>query len=294
MIGVFFFRLASRLPFSWLYAISDLLAFVIRPFYRRKVVISNLKSSFPDKTDAEIKSLLPGIYRNICDVLVETIKSHGITREQLGERVKFVNVAALNSHIESKTSIYLLAAHQCNWEWLLLAISSQLPIHADVVYKPLKDKAMDDFLLKNRERFGAHLIPKDDALMEILKRRDKLRGICIAADQLPVRTTNKFWTKFLNQDTAFYMGPEQLPKFTSLPVYFVNIWRTRRGYYNIEFIPIAKPPYAKGKIDILPKYAEEAEAMIKKNPTDWLWSHKRWKYPKPDKPDKANQYTEEV
>ncbi len=268
------------------------MAIIIRPFYRRKVVIANLKASFPDKSDKEIKSFLPGIYRNICDVLVETIKSHSMTREQLAKRVKFVNIAALNSYVDNKTSMYLLAAHQCNWEWLLLAISSQLPVQADVVYKPIKDPAMDNFLLKNRERFGAHLIPKDDALMEILKRRDKLRAICIAADQLPIRSTNKFWTRFLNQDTAFYMGPEQLPKFTGLPVLFMYIWRVRRGYYNIEFIPIAKPPYAKGKIDILPKYTEEAEAMIEKNPTDWLWSHRRWKYPKPDMPDKTNQYEE--
>ncbi len=269
------------------------MSIAIRRFYRRATVISNLKSSFPEKSDTEISALLPGIYRNISDVFIETIKSYHLSKEELAERVKFVNIGALNAYVESKTSFYLLAAHQCNWEWLLLAISSQLPLQADVVYKPLKNQSMNDFLLKNRERFGAHLIAKDDALMEILKRRDKLRCICIAADQLPMKSTNKFWTRFLNKDTAFYMGPEQLPKFTNLPVFFMYIWRVRRGYYNIEFIPIDKPPYAKGKIDILPKYASEAEIMIRKNPTDWLWSHKRWKYAKPDAPDKTNQYQPE-
>lgn len=289
MAGVFFFKLISRLPFAWLYVISDLMSNVLRRFYRRKVVISNLTSCFPNKSKEEIKALLPGVYRNISDVFVETIKSHDMSKEELGQRVKFVNLSILNSYVERKTSLYLLAAHQCNWEWLLLAISSQLPLQADVVYKPLKDASMDSFLLKNRERFGAHLIPKDDALMEILKRRDKLRCICLAADQLPMEGTNKFWTKFLGKETAFYMGPEQLPKFTGLPVFFMYIWRVKRGYYNIEFIPIDKPPYAKGKIDILPKYVAEAEIMINKNPTDWLWSHKRWKYPKPSSPDKVNQ-----
>lgn len=292
-MSVLFFKIVSRLPFSWLYAISGLMSFVIRQFYRRKTVLSNLETSFPEKSRAEIKALLPGIYKNISDVFVETIKSYSMSKEELAERVKFVNMGLLNSYVENRTSMYLLAAHQCNWEWLLLAISSQLPLQADVVYKPLKDLAMDDFLLKNRERFGAHLIPKDEALMEILKRRDKLRCICIAADQLPMKSTNKFWTKFLNKDTAFYMGPEQLPKFTNLPVFFMYIWRVRRGHYNIEFIPIDKPPYAKGKVDILPKYVAEAEIMIEKNPTDWLWSHKRWKYSKPTSPDKVNQYKTE-
>lgn len=292
MIGVFFFKLISRLPFSWLYGISNVMSFVLRHSYRRSVVISNLETSFPTKTKDEISALLPGIYRNISDVFVETVKSHHMSREELAQRVKFVNIGVLNTYVQSKTSLYLLAAHQCNWEWLLLAISSQLPMQADVVYKPLKNREMDNFLLKNRERFGAHLIAKDDALMEILKRRDKLRCICIAADQLPMQSTNKFWTPFLNKETAFYMGPEQLPKFTGLPVFFMYIWRTKRGYYNIEFIPLAKPPYAKGKIDILPKYVAEAEIMINRNPADWLWSHKRWKYPKPDAPDKVNQYEE--
>jgi KDO2-lipid IV(A) lauroyltransferase len=57
----------------------------------------------------------------------------------------------------------------------------------------------------------------------------------------------------------------------------------------VELVPIAKPPYAHGIIDILPRYVEEAEILIRKYPSDWLWSHKRWKYTKPEVESKLDE-----
>lgn len=286
-------KASSYLPFRALYVLADFIAFVLRLTYRKKVVMSNLKSAFPKKSEKELKEISRQTYQNMADVMVESVKSFRLTREELGQRLVFINASILEAYKEKRQSVYILAAHQCNWEWLALGFSSLLPIPADILYKPLKDKAFDDHMLSIRSRFGGYPIPKDSALMEIMRRRDKTRAICIAADQVPMRSTNKFWVRFMNQDTAFYMGPEQLPKFTNLPVFFARIWRTSRGYYKVELVPVAKPPYAKGQIDILPKYVEEAEHMIRQSPGDWLWSHRRWKYPKPSESDKVNQFEEE-
>ncbi len=59
-----------------LYCISDALAWLLHSVvrYRRKVVDANLRSSFPDKTDAEIRLITRRFYRFLSDYFMETVK----------------------------------------------------------------------------------------------------------------------------------------------------------------------------------------------------------------------------
>ena len=57
--------LISLLPFWMLYAISDLCCFFVKRKYRTKIVRKNLKSAFPDKTDAEIKKIEDRFYHQL-------------------------------------------------------------------------------------------------------------------------------------------------------------------------------------------------------------------------------------
>ena len=45
---------------------------------------------------------------------------------------------------------------------------------------------------------------------------------------------------------------------------------------------IAEPPYEKFSQDIVERYARELEAMIRAQPSGWLWSHRRWKFSRQD------------
>jgi KDO2-lipid IV(A) lauroyltransferase len=282
MLLVFFLKSIAKLPFSLLYAFSDTLSVVLYWTYRRKVVKENIKRAFPELKSIEHKKIAKDYYRNLTDVFLETLKTLYMNQEQLGQRVKFLNPNILKPYADRRESVFVLSSHQCNWEWMAVASSFKFPMPVDLIYKPLKNESFDILMQQIRCRFGAGLIEKDVAMMQLMRKRDKARVIGILADQLPLQSTNKFWATFLGQDTAFYMGPEQLPKYTKYPVFFSHIWRTSRGHYNVELVPIAKPPYANGAIDILPRYIEEAEILIKKYPSDWLWSHKRWKYTKPE------------
>lgn len=270
------------MPFGAIYALSDVSSLVLSVFYRKRVVTTNLRNAFPNATTAEIASIAQGFYRNLTDTFLETIKTLRMSEDELGKRVKFLNADILKPYKESRTSVFIFSSHQCNWEWMAIVANLKLCMPVDVVYKPLKNSRMDELMKEIRTKSGNKLIAKDSAMMQLMRQKDRARVIGILADQLPSHGTNKYWQQFLNQDTAFYMGPEQLPKFTKYPVFFSHIWRTARGHYNVELVPIAKPPYAHGKVDILPRYIEEAEILINKYPSDWLWSHKRWKYPKPE------------
>lgn len=277
---MFFVKLLSRLPFRVLYAFSDFLFFISYHVvkYRRKLVWKNLKNSFPDKSDEELKKIEKTFYKNLSDYAVEMLKLITISKEELKKRVVFKNPEISSRYITEGQSLLNLASHQFNWEWLLAAGSFILPGQMDFVYQPIHNKFFDRFSLECRSRFGAYGIKRDTVAREIIKRKHIVRNIALVGDQYPGYSHDKkFSTTFLNQQTVFFQGPNQLALLSQYPVMYYSMRKTGRGYYETTIVELAAPPYEKGNVEVLEKYAHEIEKVIAKDPAGWLWSHNRWK-----------------
>jgi KDO2-lipid IV(A) lauroyltransferase len=276
-------KLLSRLPLSVLYVLTDCLYVFIYHIwrFRRKLSLSNLSNSFPDKSAAELELVARQAYRNTCNMIAEVLKGAVISEQELRQRVRILNIEALEGFAQAGQSVVLLASHHCNWEWLLLTSCLELKIGVDAVYKPLRVAAIDRFMLEMRSRFGGNPIPVKDFLAGVLKRRGAARVFALVADQTPPREEEKHWTRFLNQDTAFFVGVDKIARITHSPVFFVGITRLRRGYYEAHLQLLAQPPYSDEGTDITERYVRAAEAHIAQHPADWLWMYRKWKYKKP-------------
>jgi Kdo2-lipid IVA lauroyltransferase/acyltransferase len=277
---MFFLRLLSRLPLPVLYAFSDFLFvtsfYLVR--YRRKMVQKNLKNAFPEKSPAERRKIEVDFYKNLCDYAVEMLKLLTISKEELSRRMVFTNPEVLEGYRAKNQSIFFLASHQFNWEWLLASASICFPMAIEFVYQPVSNKFFNDFSIMSRSRFGAHPIKRDEVARELVKRKNKLRGIASVADQYPGYSHDKkYITKFLNQETVFFYGTNTLAQLTQFPVLYYPIRRVKRGYYEASPIIVGTPPYEKTSEVILDNYIREVEKNICENPSGWLWSHNRWK-----------------
>ena len=133
---------------------------------------------------------------------------------------------------------------------------------------------------KLRTRFGGRLVPAKDLLADIIRRRDVVRAVAMVADQEPTTSEHKYWTRFLGRDTAFYLGPEEIARVTRFPVFFIALRRIGRGYYQMEFQPLAQAGEALPAGALTERYARRVEDQIRAAPPDWPWSHKRWKLKK--------------
>jgi KDO2-lipid IV(A) lauroyltransferase len=277
---MFFIRLISKLPFRVLYALSDFLFFASYRVigYRRKMVMNNLRNSFPEKTEQELHRIEKQFYKNLCDYGVEMLKLFTISREQLAKRMVFTNPEIVLNHLKNNQSVIFLASHQFNWEWLLTGASLVYPSQIDFVYQRVNSEFFNNFSLESRTRFGAHAIQRDEVARESFKRRNLVRGIALVADQYPgYDHDKKYFTKFLNQDTVFFNGTSQLGIMLQYPVIYHAVRKVRRGYYETTAFEIARPPYAKDSTDIISNYVRAVERVIQENPSGWLWSHNRWK-----------------
>lgn len=275
-----FFRFLSRLPFRILYGISNILSFlllyVIR--YRRQVIEKNLRLSFPEKSTAEIYQITKGFYHNLADLIVETIKLPSLTADDLRRRVDCPNIELVYERVRAGQTLVIMTSHQGNWEWTPAAIALRgMPV--DSVYKPLSNPFFEKLMLHIRSSFGPVPTPMHTLPRQMVARKHVPRMIGLVSDQVPDVPEQAFWTHFLHQDTPFYPGSERLARSRKLAVFYAELVRLRRGYYELTFRQIAEPPYddlPPGAI--LERYRDLLEKTIQTYPSDWLWSHKRWKH----------------
>jgi Kdo2-lipid IVA lauroyltransferase/acyltransferase len=289
--------LFAQLPMPALHACATglawLLSSVIR--YRRRVIDTNLLKSFPEKTDAERKRIAWRFYRNLADVLVETIKLLAITPIELSQRVQVTGGEPLLAYMREGKTVLAMGSHMVNWEWILpSAIFSLGSTRIDGVYRPLEGAFGEALIKFLRTRFGGHLVRMQDVGRDVVRLRAIPRALSMVADQTPPGGEIQFYTRFLNQDTPFFVGPDKLASSFRMPVFFLSQTRTKRGHYRYDLqlhydgttqLPVP-PKHATDDPTLHPitaAYAQFLEAEIRRSPADYLWSHRRWKNSRPGK-----------
>jgi KDO2-lipid IV(A) lauroyltransferase len=273
----------SRLPLWALYAFSTflyLLAFyVVR--HRHQVIRQQLAQVFPEMSSAERRRIHRRFLKNFCDVMVEVLKSVSMTPDDMRARVRIVNLEAARRYLNAGQSVMVVTSHLCNWEWLLQGVTLHLGYPLDAAYKPLHDQWAERLMLNIRSHFGARMVPAKELLADFLRRRGVVRAVAMNADQAPVSTDQRYWTQFLGQDTAFYIGAEQIARATRLPMLYLVMRRIRRGRYEVELQTLWDGREALEPNAVTERYARACEIDVLESPADWLWSYRRWRLKKP-------------
>ena len=276
-------KLLSRLPWAALYAFSAFLYFLAYYVARHRshVIKEQLEKVYPDLSLAQREAIHKQFLKNFCDVLIEVLKSVSMSASDMRRRMHVSNIEVARQYLDAGQSIMFVTSHLCNWEWLLHGVTLQLGYPMDAAYKPLHDQWAERLMLKVRSRFGARLVPAKELLADFLRRRGVIRAVAMNADQAPVSTDQRYWTKFLGQDTAFYIGAEQIARATRLPIIYVSVRRVRRSYYEVDLRPLWDGREVTAPNAVIERYARACEVDVLKHPADWLWSYRRWRLKKP-------------
>ena len=280
----FYFWLHALLPLKILYILSDILFFpmfyIVR--YRRKLVYQNMKDSFPEKSEKEIRRMEKAFYHHFCDYIVETIKLLHISDKETRKRVKFHNTEALQEIVDNGGSCLMLLGHYGNWEFVpsvTLWMRKGSVIFAQI-YRPLKNKWFDRFFLKLRGRYHSECIAKQDTLRSILRYKSSGRPSITGfmADQTPSPANIHHWVNFLNHDTPVFTGVEKIAHKVGFSVFYFDVEKIKRGYYSVTIREISKNPKETEEFEITNKYMEMMETTILRAPEYWLWTHNRCKH----------------
>ena len=280
-IALPFLYFLSILPFWLLYLLSDVFYFFLYYIigYRKGVVRSNLRNSFPEKSEEEINAISRKFYHYFCDLFLETFKTLTISRSAMLKHCTMDPAASelFNRLAADNKSFIIVLGHKGNWEWSGNTFSLLGKHQLYVIYHPLTNTYFDRFMYRMRTRFGGRLIAMKNTFRDMMDMRGELSVTAFIADQTPP-PDKAYWINFLNQDTPVFMGTEKTARKIQYPVVYITIKKIKRGYYSILADLLISPPYLTGDGEITAAYTKRLEEDIIEQPETWLWTHRRWKH----------------
>lgn len=269
--------LVSLLPFRILYGISDVCYFLLYHVfgYRKKVTFENLSFAFPEKSATELEQIMRRFYRSFCDQWIEVVKLISISKRQLNKRVRgnwevFAHFNDLNKNV------YTLLGHQFNWELGSVATQWNVAQQFAGVYLPQSNKAFDRLMLYIRKRSGAVLVSAKEMKAGFSALRGRTYILAFMADQSPASNTIK-WIDFMNRPAAFFLGPEKMARRAGAAVVYAAVQKVKRGHYYVQLQVITEDAATLKPAEITVRYVSLLENELRRQPENWLWTHRRWK-----------------
>ena len=269
----------SLLPIQILYLISKIIRFIVYDIlcYREKVVIDNIQNTFIEKSQTEVIKLKNNFYDYFFELIVEIIKLLSISNNELNKRFTFSNINVIKQSLKKNKSVIVVVGHYGNWEWALRSASNLIDTKIIGVYKRINNTIFEWLLLKIRSNTNVLPVEIKSLTRELVNNNEK-KIYAMVADQSPTLEQSNVRINFLNRDTLVYTGVEKISKKYNMPVFYLNIKLTSKGYYESTFEEINSKNINGKKIEITKEFFSKLENQIKSEPRLWLWSHKRWKH----------------
>ncbi|TAL59237.1 MAG: hypothetical protein EPN88_17555 [Bacteroidetes bacterium] len=274
----------TLLPLRILYIFSDIIFLLLYyfPSYRRKVVSTNLRNSFPEKSEDELKSIEKKFYKHFADLFIETFKLTHMSVSEQKKRYTYSNLQIIDRLREEKRDVIAVLGHYNNWEWPTL-LPHYLKYKIIIIYRPLHNKYFDRHIYNQRSKYGIVLTPTSQIIREIVNNKKKnINTLSVfLTDQTPAKGEIKYWTTFLNQDTPVYTGTEKIASKYDMAIVFFHVQKIKRGYYNLNIELLLDHTAGLPENVITETHVRKLEEIIREKPQYWLWSHRRWKHKKP-------------
>ena len=269
----------SLLPIQILYLISKIIRFIVYDIlcYREKVVIDNIQNTFIEKSQTEVIKLKNNFYDYFFELIVEIIKLLSISNDELNKRFTFSNINVIKQALKQNKSVIVVVGHYGNWEWALCSASNLIDTKIIGVYKRINNTIFEWLLLKIRSNTNVLPVEIKSLPRELVNNNEK-KIYAMVADQSPTLEQSNVRINFLNRDTLVYTGVEKISKKYNMPVFYLNIKLTSKGYYESTFEEINSKNINGKKLEITKEFFSKLENQIKSEPRLWLWSHKRWKH----------------
>lgn len=273
--------LITWLPMRVLYILADL-HFILNYYvigYRKKVVFNNLKNSFPEKSEEELKIIQKKFYRHFSDISIEIAALLHLKEKDMKRHCTFKNLDVLDRLYQEGKSVTAIMGHYGNWEWQS-EIGRLTKFRSLAIYKPLSNAHFDRYMVRLRQKFGLEAVSMSRIYRELseAKRAGQQTLTFFIADQSPMRHNIKLWIDFLNQKTGVFLGADKISKKLNNAIVFFKMKKIKRGKYEVEIIPLFEDLKTVEENEITLRHTAILEEMIREQPEYWLWSHRRWKH----------------
>ena len=246
------------------------------PFFRNKnVILKNLKKADFNIESEETHKLISEMWGNYGRILSEYPFIKSFNKKLSKKYVKVYGIEILDRLQKENKKAVFISGHFNNFELMPMHITKQ-GIDLAAIYRPLNNI----FLNKKMESIRTKYICKKQikkgiaGTREIIKLVKQGYSIALMIDQ---RVSEGVKSKFFN-DTAFTTTiPAQLCKKYNMEIVPVYIERKYKFFFNIYFYDPLDIGENESIENITDKLNLIMQRLIMKNPSQWIWTHDRWK-----------------
>ena len=277
-VSIGFAKLMGVLPLPLARAVGrgiGLIAYHLVPRVR-KVGMANLDLAYGDTLSRAEKAK---ILRDAC--LNMGIVASEFTRTALfGQKIFPAPIRVKGvEHVDQSRGAVLVGAHLGNWEWLAAGMVAVGPLRGAEIVRPLDDPAMNAFVDNIRTTGGVVTIERDGAGTEMMRWLKEGYCIGILVDQSP--RENAVPVTFFGQPCWATIAPVMAALRGKVPVHPVSVGRDDDGGYTIELFPALEfqktGDLLRDLVENTQLCQDAMESIIRRNPGQWLWMHRRWK-----------------
>ncbi len=261
---------------------APFVAFILRrvAHYRYDVIIKQLHDSFPEKSDEEIDDICRRYYDHLAEMIVGTL-SLAAMNDKSRRKATELNLTEEFEQMIDGRNVVVLTSHFGFWE-IALNLYLFIPKHHVVVaYRPLKSRIMERLYRRLRNYERVDVVPSNNFMRHYVANRNGIDGrnlaVGLISDQNCPPTKGCCWHNFLNHDSIFFDGGEQLARKFGLPVYYLELERIEAGRYRHNYTLLYDGVEEVKPHEITERYVRCLERTIVAKPEHWMWSHKRWK-----------------
>ncbi len=273
---------AQRLPLRWVRAIGGWLGKKVFSVvgYRREITLENLRHAFPEKSDAGLLEIAAATFRSIGITFFEILWTPNLTREKLLAEVHFENAAGVREIQAKGRGVVLLTGHLGNWEWFAhsVCVSTGIPLH--VIAKGQANPFVDRFINRLRAKFGNKVVPMSSSVRETLRALNEGGVVGIVGDQSAAKES--VWVDFFGRSVPTHQGPAVFSLKTGAPILIGFSIRQPDGNYraHIREVPMeGLNGYTQENVkELTQRNVRMMEEIIRRDPSQWMWMHRRWKH----------------
>ena len=248
----------------------------IGPLFRSKqTILNNIKNALPNTNKADLELIIQSMWENYGRILAEYVFLKDFRKEKLNDYLEIEGKEHLNKVRDSNEQVVFVSGHFNNFELMAMQIEKS-GINLAAIYRPLNNIFLNGIMEKIRKKYICkNQIKKGrSGTRELLKSFNNKNSIALMIDQ---RVSEGEKSNFFGQDAFTTTIPAQLVKKFGCKIVPIHIERYNNFYFKMK---IEEPiNYNKDSTidEITLSLNKLLENMILKNPSQWIWSHNRWK-----------------
>ena len=279
--GLFWLKkILTGMTHSERYWLANFLGWVGYHFvpFRKKVIFANLQKAFPTQSNSWHCQIARKTYRHFAAVYLDICTVYELNDARFEQLISSVNSEVLEDALAECRGLVMVLSHFGNWE-IMVDWLARVGYPVAAVAARLKNRLIDRIIIQMRTRHGLKIIPKGKrSNLRLLRQLRDNQILFLLADQDARR--NGIWIRFFNQWSSAFRGPILFASHRQSPVVLGTCLREASGKYSIHFerLDTSLPPGNVSAVHFLTqKYTNYFENLIRQQPEQYYWFHRRWK-----------------